>query len=254
MQPAIVFPLHDPDGSMFPYLETINPQLKSVFAHAFLGISPITEQKQSERVRRLKEEGFFQLSTCKPNSLVGEQFVSTYWHAATASPPLQVLHLCFPDRVAFALQSKHKEQFIADVKVVEAAHTPLLFQRSDAAWRTHPKNYAETERMAIRVGEMLIGKSFDWTWCHLAVQAQQLREILPHVRCRDMTVLAEIVFWLKDRLQTKDVDWLAWEDPYLYARDADELRRERENTVLETRKRLSYVIPVIQFLYESIKA
>jgi len=44
------------------------------------------------------------------------------------------------------------------------------------------------------------------------------------------------------------VDWLAWEDPFIFNRDADELRHERENSLAETQKRLAYVLPMIETL------
>jgi len=44
------------------------------------------------------------------------------------------------------------------------------------------------------------------------------------------------------------VDWLAWEDPMILSRDAAELKRERENSLDETQKRLSYVLPMIETL------
>jgi hypothetical protein len=164
-----------------------------------------------------------------------------------------MLHLCFIDRVAFALQSKYKDQFIADVKEVSNERVPVLIQRSQTAWDTHPQNYREIEHLATRVGEILFDESLDFTWCHLAIQARQLKAILPHIKSRDLGILAEIVLMLKDNIKTKDVDWLSWEKPFIYSRDPIQLREERENSIQESRKRLAYVIPVLQILLESIK-
>jgi hypothetical protein len=124
---------------------------------------------------------------------------------------------------------------------VTEADVPLLFQRSGKAWSTHPKNYREVEHLATRAGELLLDRSLDLTWCHLVVQAQQLRQVLPHVGRPDLSMLAEMVLQLGDGVSTRDVDWLAWEDPFLSGRQADDLRREREGSVEETRKRLSCV-------------
>ena len=44
------------------------------------------------------------------------------------------------------------------------------------------------------------------------------------------------------------MDWLAWEDPFILSRDATELKRERENSLDETKKRLNYVLPMINTL------
>jgi len=44
------------------------------------------------------------------------------------------------------------------------------------------------------------------------------------------------------------VDWLAWEDPFILERDADKLKQEREHSLVETQKRLKYVLPMIETL------
>jgi hypothetical protein len=61
-------------------------------------------------------------------------------------------------------------------------------------------------------------------------------------------MVAELVLMLKDKVQTKDVDWLAWEDPFIYSRNPQELKKEKEESKEEIRKRLSYVIPMLQLL------
>ena len=99
--------------------------------------------------------------------------------------------------------------------------------------------------------EWLFHKSLDFAWCHLVVPARQLQAILPHVKNRDISMVAEIPLLLRDSIQTKDVDWLAWEDPFILHRDAHELKREREQSVAETRRRLSYVIPMLKLLDEA---
>ena len=159
--------------------------------------------------------------------------------------------MCFIDRVAFALQSNYQSAFIADVQAVGPEHTPLIFQRSTAAWDTHPQNYRELEQMVTRVGELLFQKSLDFAWCHLAIQAQQLQRVLPHIERRDLSLFAEFVLALRNEIRTKDVDWLAWEDPFIYGRDPQQLKAEREHSAAETRKRLAYVTRMIELLNES---
>jgi hypothetical protein len=249
--PAIVFPYHDLDGSQYPIIVSITPALKKIFDCAILSVSGMTIEKQSQGVQRLQDDSFFRLSFAPPGAPIGEQFLVAYRHAANICQPEQILHLCFHDRVAFTLNSRFKNQFIADIRAIEPTDCPLLFQRSASAWLTHPRNYFETEQMVTRVGEMLTGKTLDWTWCHLAITARQLAGILRRVTHPALSVLSEMLYWLKDTVRTQDVDWLAWEDPYILNRDADDLRRERENSVIETCKRLSYVIPCIQYLYDA---
>jgi hypothetical protein len=103
--------------------------------------------------------------------------------------------------------------------------------------------------MITRVGELLYGRTLDFAWCHLAVTAGQLRRILPLVRNHDMSVLAEMVLLLREEIATREVDWLAWEDPLILGVDAHQLKRERERGVEDVRKRLSYVLPMLQVLY-----
>jgi hypothetical protein len=184
---------------------------------------------------------------------VGDDFLTLYAHAAAACPPHTILHLCFIDRVAFTLQNQYKKQFIADIQAVQAEQTPLIFQRSKTAWDTHPRNYMELEQMVTRVGELLFQKSLDFAWCHLVVQARQLQAILPYIKNRDLSMVAEFTLKLKDDIQTQDVDWLGWEDPFIYGDEAQQLKQEREQSVAETRKRLGYVIPMLQLLEEAVK-
>ena len=83
----------------------------------------------------------------------------------------------------------------------------------------------------------------------------QIASALPPT-CRDNVIIvgslaAGFHFFSGDperAIRTKDVDWLAWEDPFLTGRDACQLKREREESLQETRKRLAYVIPMLQIL------
>jgi hypothetical protein len=61
-------------------------------------------------------------------------------------------------------------------------------------------------------------------------------------------MVAEMIFYLQDDIHTRDVDWLAWEDPFILSREAAELKCERENSLEETQKRLSYVLPMLETL------
>ena len=94
------------------------------------------------------------------------------------------------------------------------------------------------------------GRALDFAWCHLALTAGQLRHILPLVRNHDMSVLAEMVLLLRGvSSRPTEVGWLAWEDPLILGVDARKLKRERERGVEDVRKRLSYVLPMLQVLY-----
>ena len=252
MQPVIVMPMHDPAGVMFPNLEAIAPQLKSIFAKAFVSVTSITHETQSSHMAWLRQDEFFQALYHQSDIPVGRDFLALYAQAAAACSPDQILHLCFIDRVAFALQSDYREQFLADIQAVKPEDTPLIFQRSKAAWDAHPSNYRELEAMLTHAGRILFKRDLDFAWCHLAIQARQLASVLPTLKNTDLSMLAEMVVRLRDQAQAKDVDWLAWEDPFILSRDARELKAERERSSAENRKRLAYVIPMLQVLYQAI--
>ena len=252
MLPALILPFHDPTGSLLAHLETITPQLKIIFGRVFISVSPATKTKQARQLNYLSQDNFFALNFNAPDTLPGEHYLSGYRHAVTICPSEQILHLCDIDKVAFALQSDHEASFVADINSINRDITPLLFQRSPAAWATYPRNYREFEHFAITVGQILFGRYLDFAWSHLTLQAGQLKKILPQLKQRDFSVLAEIVLLLEDQLTTKEVDWLAWEDPFIDGRDPAQLRLERENSRQETHKRLNGMMPFLQLLLESI--
>ena len=247
-KPALVMPFHDPEGEMFQHLQATLPDLKAHFERAYLTIPDETAQRQPENVQALKDDGFFWLYPIESESPVGDHFSYLYQHTAQDANPELILHLCFPDRLSFALRTDYRKQFLADVDALLPEHLPLIFQRSAEAWATHPKNYVEIEAFVSRMGQILFDKWLDYGWCHLVVQAKHLRDIMPKVKNPDLSMVAEMVLHLQHEIQTRDVDWLAWEDPFILKRDADELKHERENSLEETQKRLSYVLPMVELL------
>ena len=249
MQPVIVMPMNDPSGLLFQHLRVIAPTLKNTFAHAFVSVSASTQKAQPGEMVWLRTDDFFQVIFHEKDLPVGDDFLALYTHAAHTCYPEQVAHLCFLDRVAFALQSDYREQFIADIQAASREQTPLIFHRSTTAWETHPSNYRDIEQFLTYVGERLFNRTLDFAWCHFAVGVHHLREILPHVHNHDISMCAEMVILLQSKIQTKQVDWLAWEDPFIFSRDAQQLKSEREHSPQETRKRLSYAVPMLQLLY-----
>lgn len=233
---------------MWSHFTTVLPDLKRLFHRAFIGVTAATIAAQPAAVEWLLTEPFFDVAYREPDTGVGEQFHALYTHAAASCTPDEVLHLCFIDRIAFALETTYRAAFMKDVLAVQGIDTPLMFHRSEAAWRTHPQNYRDIEMMATRAGELLFGQTLDFAWCHLVIQAGLLREILPGVKNADISMLAEMTLLLRDKLTSKAVDWLAWEDPFLLSCDATHLKIERENSAQETQKRLVYIVPTLQVI------
>jgi hypothetical protein len=247
MQPALAFPFNDPYGGMFQHLQSILPDLRGHFEHAYL-CPPLSTLKWLEHIRELQADDFFTIFPVDREIPIGEHFAYLYQRAADAAHSDQPLHLCFLDRLAYALESEYRSSFLADVDALAPADLPLIFQRSNIAWDTHPQNYRDIEGIVTTVGHHLFGRELDYAWCHIVVRAGQLREIMPLVKNPGLSMAAEMIFYLQDEVHTRDVEWLAWEDPFILSRDAGELKRERENSLEESQKRLFYVLPMIETL------
>lgn len=250
MLQALVMPMHDPTGLLFPHLLAITPHLRELFGRAIISIPPTTRAQQADWVEQVATDDFFIVCEFTKSQPVGDEFVQLYAHAATICSPDTLLHLCFIDRVAYALQSPYRAQFIADIQILRPDEVPLIFQRSATAWATHPRNYRALEEVVMVVGEGYFQQTLDFTWCHLVVPAGQLQAILPQVRRHDLAICAELVLLLKETIRTKEVDWLAWEDPFILNRDPHQLKQEREQSPAETQKRLTYVLPMIEAIHQ----
>lgn len=253
MKPALALPFNDPDGTMLPHLQTILPDLKIHFERAYI-CPPLSTWQQSQHMQQLQADDFFTIFSVDRERQIGAHFAYLYRHAADVASPDQILHLCYLDRLAFALEGRYRDAFVADIDSLSAGDVPLIFQRSQSAWETHPQNYMDIEGIVTKAGFHLFGRELDYAWCHIVLRAGQLREIMTLVKNPDLSMVAEMIYYLQDRIQTRDVDWLAWEDPFILSRDALELKREREISLNETYKRLSYVLPMIETLMKLSKA
>jgi hypothetical protein len=105
--------------------------------------------------------------------------------------------------------------------------------------------------MVTEVGSLLFGRALDFAWCHLALSAARLRVALERTSRNDLSFVAEIILAIREDVLIRDVDWLAWEDPFILSREPDELRREREASEVETRKRLAYALPMMELLAQA---
>lgn len=248
MKPVLAFPFHDPNGTMFPHLQDILPDLKSNFGRAYLTITNPTADCQTGNVTKLQADDFFKIYPIASELPVGKHFSYLYSQAALAAQPDEIMHLCYIDRLSFALETNYRDQFLADVNVLRPSDLPLIFHRSPQAWATHPKNYFELESLVTRIGENLFGQTLDFGWCHLVVRAGQLREIMSKIAHSGLSMVAEMILLLQPEIKTRDVDWLSWEDPFILGRDSAELKLERENSAEEIQKRLSYVLPMVDVL------
>ncbi len=250
IKPVLILPFNDAKGIVWRSFEPIVPQLKQAFAAVLVGVPADTAQGQPAFMAAMRADPFFGALETPAGQMPGEYFLALYEWAARACLPGQVLHLAFPDRVAFALGGGFGEAFLEDVRCLTETDTPLLFARSEAAWATHPVNYRQAEAMITAAGELLFGKRLDFAWCHLAIEARRLGSLLPTLTRRDMSLLAEMVAGLVDDVQMREVDWLAWEDPFILGVDGAALKAEREGSAAQSRHRLRYAIPMMEVLLE----
>lgn len=248
MLPILVLPLHDPDNIFYPLLKAGLPSLKEYFGGAIVSVPASTCQRQPRNMTEMQTDPFYHIYYAKTEAPAGLHFAELYRHAAQDSAPEQVLHLCYPDRLTFALQPAYRDSFLADATSLCPEQLPLIFQRSARAWETHPQNYRQVEGFVTRLGETLFGKTLDYGWCHLVVQAGELRQVMDRVSHPEISMVAEMVLHMQHHLHTRDVDWLAWEDPFILNRDSAELKAERESSLAETQKRLAYCLPMAEML------
>ena len=252
MRPALAFPYHDPDGTMLPHIQAILPDLKAHFDRAYI-CPPLSTRKLVEQTEWIHADNFFTIFYQDDDLRVGERFAYVYGRAAETAPAEQAIHLCYVDRLSFALEGEYRDSFLADIDSLTAADLPLIFHRSPLAWDTHPQNYRDIEGMVTTVGRHLFGMELDYAWCHMVASAGDLRRVISLTTHPGISMVAEIVYHLQENIHTKEVDWLAWEDPFIFGCEAAELKRERETSLAESQRRLAYAIPMIEFLTQQSK-
>ena len=160
MKPALVFPYNDPDGIMFPRLQAILTDLKNHFERAYLSPPPSTLEWLKPTGQILTDD-FFMVFPVEEEKQIGESFSYLYQRTAETAHPDQPIHLCYLDRLSFALEGNYRDSFLADVASLSPKDLPLIFQRSDFAWETHPQNYRELEGIVTTVGKNLFGRELD---------------------------------------------------------------------------------------------
>jgi hypothetical protein len=104
-------------------------------------------------------------------------------------PAERVLHLCDIDKVAHALGSEHRPAFLAALDSTRTLTETLLFERSAAARAAYPAVYREFEHVALPAGLLLLGRSLDCAWSHLALPAGYLANLLSKLTRSDFGML-----------------------------------------------------------------
>lgn len=244
---TIVSTLHDKDGLLTEYLFQALPTLKSIFKAAFISITPLTASNK-EVVNKLKNEPFFILNF-NNSTATRDHFISAFQNAVKYSKPKEILHICDLDRLLFALLSNYRNLFLKDITHINPSETPMLYSRSETAWQSHPQNYRAIEFMVASLAETLFGTKLDYLWPYGILTAKDLQALLPQLKAINIVYPhTEIAFLLRNKAKTKTVDWLSWEDPFIFKKDPNHLKKEKETDLKESEKRLSYGLPVIKYL------
>ena len=118
---------------------------------------------------------------------------------------------------------------------------PLFYHRSNYAWSTHPKHYYAAEQALTRVGKILFDLELDFGWCHSAIPAKTLVSIIPQLNAKGIEIYAQLLLNLIPNSTKKEVNWLAWEDPYIFDKEIITLKAEVEKDPHQIQKRLEYV-------------
>ncbi len=254
MKADFVLPIHDTTGMMLASFERVLPLLESIASHIHVGITVATRAHCPDAVAQLEGRASIVVIPVLDAAPVGDQFLSLYRTAAETSDADRLLHLCFVDRLIFALDGTYRATFLKDMEAVQSAPKPVIFARSAQAWATHPANYRALEGFVTTLGELLFGLRLDFAWCHFAIRAGRLAGILNGIHQHDLSMMAELILAVRNDVVVQEVDWLAWEDPFILGRSPNALRLEREASLDETQKRLSYVVPMMQALVNAAGA
>ena len=73
MLPSIAFPYHDPDLQMFPHLQAILPDLKTLFRRAYI-CPPLNTRRHASLMDWLARDDFFKVFPLDRQMQIGEHF------------------------------------------------------------------------------------------------------------------------------------------------------------------------------------
>jgi hypothetical protein len=250
----LAFPYHDPEGTCNAALRRHLDRLLSFFDAICLGATPPTLSHNAAFLAELRAAGCL-IAENDPQTSIGDHSRSALRLAvrsaepAPAGPPIAFLFL---DRFLFALETAHEEPFLADLARYRG-QACLVFERTPAAWATHPSNYKEVEGMTTRLGELLYGSRVDWCPCALILSADIARDIVQQSNNSTYAVWAEWLLLSAKQgatIAATEVDWLAWETPFWDHADGESLKRAREDDPLEIVKRIQMHAPIALLMAE----
>jgi hypothetical protein len=247
----LTFPYYDPAGRYNRACRRQLDALQSAFDAVCISVAPPTGEDNADFVRHLEARGCV-VSHNGPVATIGDQSREALRLAIERTQGRQPVFFGFLDRVLFALETEWRHQFLQDLKVYRTAEF-LVFERSEAAWATHPSNYREIEGMISRMFELFCGRFVELMPCALLMSCDAASTVLSQSTSPNHEVWAEwALLAVKNGIPvaTRKVDWLAWEHPYWESVDPEELKRDRENSPDEVIKRIKMNVPVASMLTE----
>lgn len=245
----LTFPYYDPDGQYNRSFQRQLAVLQSAFDAVCVSVVSPTGGDNADFVRYLKAQGCAVFDN-PAGATIGDQSREALRLALEHTD--QPIFFGFLDRILFALETEWRRLFLQDIKVYCTAEF-LVFERSQAAWNTHPSNYREIEHMVSRMFELLCGRSIELMPCALLMSHDAASVIASQSTSPHHEVWAEwALLAMKNGIPitTRKVDWLAWEHPYWAGINPGELKHDRESSPDEVIKRIKMNVPVASMLTE----
>lgn len=248
----LAFPYHDPEGINNELFQKTLPILKEIFSDICIGATPPTVAHNALFLKWLEREGCLVVRNAESTN-VGDHYRSAL-RAALNTDNEKVTHIFygFLDRILFALNTEHAHEFKEDI-LASLQRSITLFERSEAAWSSHPANYAGIEQALNRMGSYLIGHEVELGTCGLCMEKQLAEKIIAQSTATSFSAATEWIllsYLLGCGPFQKKCNWLIWEDPFIEGKDPVALKREREEDVHETMKRLKMNAGFLQILQE----
>ncbi|MFH1551518.1 MAG: hypothetical protein ABIC36_01400 [bacterium] len=246
-KPIFVFPYHDPKGEYNKIFKKNLGLLKDIFSGVCVSATLATVNNNADFLSFLRDEGCV-VHKNNNGSMIGDHFRNAL-NVGLKKYNIQPAYFYFGfiDRVLFDLETKFKDKFIEDIKT-EYKEDFIIFSRSKEAWQTHPKDYCDLEKIIADAGRIFTDKILDWIWCGALIKKDLAELIVKDSKLNDFAVLAEFIMIARKNdktIESKDADWLAWEEPF-WAKQNNQ--SSPSNTLNEKEKafRLSYCLKAME--------
>jgi hypothetical protein len=247
----LAFPYYDPSGKQNDAFQRQLETLKSAFDTICVSVVPPTAENNTDFVHWLEDQGCIVFHNA-PCTSSGDHARAALRIATARACGQQPVFFGFPGRILFALETEWRMSFLQDINAYQTSEF-LIFERSQSAWDTHPRNYREIEQMVSRMFEFLCGRFIELMPCALLLSRSAANTVLCQSISASYEVWAEwTLLAMKSNISvtTKKVDWLAYQHPYWEQVEPDTLKRKQEASREETVKRIKMNMPVASLMTE----